>query len=342
MTTFHYGKQAATADPRDLKFSTYRTAAPLPAPPDDWGYDNVDRRRRLGHARERPVGRLRLGGRGARAHPHEHRRRPPGDLLRRGRPVRLLGRDRIRRERRRARRTTRPTGGRTSARRSATAARPGSSTRPACGTRSAPTWRSTCPGSRRATSARWPRRPTCSAPSGSASRCRRRPRPSSPSTRCGATTPGSPNVGGHYVPIVAHRRHIECVTWGRVQPMGARFAEHYIDEAWAIVNPDFLDVNGKNPEGFDMAQLMADLASSRRPAASLAVVQPGRLAAGEAGRPAERGALVQDHVHGHAREQVGEAALGCEGGQERRPRAAWAGSAARSRRRRRRRPWRAA
>ena len=71
---------------------------------------------------------------------------------------------------------------------------------------------------------------------------------------------GSPNVGGHYVPIVAHRKHIECVTWGRVQPMGDRFASHYVDEAWAIVNPDFLDVNGENPQGFDMAQLLADLA----------------------------------------------------------------------------------
>jgi hypothetical protein len=71
---------------------------------------------------------------------------------------------------------------------------------------------------------------------------------------------GSPNAGGHYVPIVAHRKHIECVTWGRVQPMGQRFVSHYVDEAWAIVNPDFLDVNGKSPQGFDMGQLQADLA----------------------------------------------------------------------------------
>jgi hypothetical protein len=72
---------------------------------------------------------------------------------------------------------------------------------------------------------------------------------------------GSPNAGGHYVPIVAHRHHIECVTWGRVQPMGDRFVSHYVDEAWAIVNPDFLDVNGQNPQGFNMSQLMADLAA---------------------------------------------------------------------------------
>ena len=129
---------------------------------------------------------------------------------------------------------------------------------------------------------------------------------------------GSPNAGGHYVPIVAHRKHIECVTWGRVQPMGDRFVSHYVDEAWAIVNPDFLDVNGKSPQGFDMAQLHG------RPGpaglAALAVVQAGRLAAGEAGRPEQRRAVVQDHVDGHALEQLGEAALGGEGRHERRRR----------------------
>ena len=41
MTTFRYGKADATRDDRDLKFARYRAAEPLPAPPDDWGYDNV-------------------------------------------------------------------------------------------------------------------------------------------------------------------------------------------------------------------------------------------------------------------------------------------------------------
>src|SRR4051812_49524299 len=41
MTTFRYGKTDATRDDRDLKFARYRTAEPLPAPPDNWGYDNV-------------------------------------------------------------------------------------------------------------------------------------------------------------------------------------------------------------------------------------------------------------------------------------------------------------
>jgi hypothetical protein len=37
MTTFRYGKADATRDDRDFKFARYRTAVPLPAPPDDWG-----------------------------------------------------------------------------------------------------------------------------------------------------------------------------------------------------------------------------------------------------------------------------------------------------------------
>jgi hypothetical protein len=42
--------------------------------------------------------------------------------------------------------------------------------------------------------------------------------------------------------------------------MGARFISHYVDEAWAILNPDFLNAAGENPQGFDIDQLRADLA----------------------------------------------------------------------------------
>jgi hypothetical protein len=42
--------------------------------------------------------------------------------------------------------------------------------------------------------------------------------------------------------------------------MGTRFLEHYVDEAWAIVSPDFLDATGQSPQGFNLAQLTADLA----------------------------------------------------------------------------------
>ncbi len=66
--------------------------------------------------------------------------------------------------------------------------------------------------------------------------------------------------GGHYIPLVAVRSHLECVTWGQIQPMTNAFYAKYCDEAWAILDPEML-VNGKSLEGFDLAALQADLAA---------------------------------------------------------------------------------
>lgn len=64
--------------------------------------------------------------------------------------------------------------------------------------------------------------------------------------------------GGHYIPLVARRTHLECVTWGQVQGMTDAFYAKYCDEAWAILSTEML-VGGKTLEGFDLAQLHADL-----------------------------------------------------------------------------------
>lgn len=64
--------------------------------------------------------------------------------------------------------------------------------------------------------------------------------------------------GGHYIPLVAVRSHLECVTWGQIQPMTNSFFSKYCDEAFAILSPEML-VSGKSLEGFDLAQLQADL-----------------------------------------------------------------------------------
>jgi hypothetical protein len=71
---------------------------------------------------------------------------------------------------------------------------------------------------------------------------------------------GPPPEGGHYIPLVASRTNLECVTWGRIQQMTPQFFKKYCDEAWAILSPDML-VAGKSLEGFDLAQLQADLAA---------------------------------------------------------------------------------
>ena len=69
---------------------------------------------------------------------------------------------------------------------------------------------------------------------------------------------GSPLEGGHYVPLVALRGDLYCVTWGKLQPLTRAFLTKYCDEAWAILSPEML-TGGKSLEGFDLAQLQADL-----------------------------------------------------------------------------------
>lgn len=260
MTTFHYGKTAATPDPRDLKFGTYRTAAPLPAPPANWGYDNVIAAGGWGMLGNDQWGDCVWAGAA-----HEH-------ILTStvaGRPATfsdagvlsdysaVTGFDPA----------AGPPGGNATDR--------GTNVRTALGYR-----RSTgivdAAGVRHKIGA-YLALDLGRIQAGDFGEVAEAAYlfgavgigfqvPQSAETefsehKMWGYVPGSPNVGGHYVPIVAHRKHLECVTWGRVQTMGDRFASHYVDEAWAIVNPDFLDVNGKNPEGFDMAQLTADLAA---------------------------------------------------------------------------------
>jgi hypothetical protein len=72
--------------------------------------------------------------------------------------------------------------------------------------------------------------------------------------------PGAEILGGHYVPCVAKRDDIDVVTWGALQQMTERFFQTYCDEAWAYVSTEDLQ-SGKDPEGFDLTQLRADLAA---------------------------------------------------------------------------------
>lgn len=69
---------------------------------------------------------------------------------------------------------------------------------------------------------------------------------------------GAQIEGGHYVPLVAKRTHLECVTWGGLQSMTAAFFEKYNDESICYVSTEALH-GGKTPEGFDAAALLADL-----------------------------------------------------------------------------------
>jgi hypothetical protein len=59
--------------------------------------------------------------------------------------------------------------------------------------------------------------------------------------------------------VVARRGGlIDVVTWGRIQPMTEAFFEEYCDEALVYLSEEYL-TGGKSPEGFNDAQLRAEL-----------------------------------------------------------------------------------
>jgi hypothetical protein len=47
----------------------------------------------------------------------------------------------------------------------------------------------------------------------------------------------------------------KVVTWGKVQPMTQAFWDKYVEEAWVVVSPEWLDATGRNPEGIDMTAM---------------------------------------------------------------------------------------
>ncbi len=51
---------------------------------------------------------------------------------------------------------------------------------------------------------------------------------------------------------------VYVITWGAVQFMDWGFWDKYVDEVWVVFDTDFL-INGESPDGFDVAQLQADL-----------------------------------------------------------------------------------
>lgn len=67
--------------------------------------------------------------------------------------------------------------------------------------------------------------------------------------------------GGHEVELIAWDGiWLYVVTWGKVQKMSVEWFRAYADEAYVKLSDDFLK-NGLSPDGFDMAQLQADLAA---------------------------------------------------------------------------------
>lgn len=71
-------------------------------------------------------------------------------------------------------------------------------------------------------------------------------------------TPGS--WGGHSVPGVGYDADgVWVVTWGKLVHATWAFIAKYSDESWAVISQDFLNAAGETPQGFNIAQLQADL-----------------------------------------------------------------------------------
>lgn len=67
-------------------------------------------------------------------------------------------------------------------------------------------------------------------------------------------------AGGHYILGVGKRNGmINVVTWGRTQLMTAAGYEQFNDETFIYLDEEKL-INGKDIDGFDLAQLVADMA----------------------------------------------------------------------------------
>ena len=75
--------------------------------------------------------------------------------------------------------------------------------------------------------------------------------------------PGSPNEGGHCVLVVGYDAdYLYVVTWGAIQKMDYNFWNTYVDEAWAIIDQDWVNTaTGKTVTGVDLQAFGAQFAA---------------------------------------------------------------------------------
>jgi hypothetical protein len=69
-------------------------------------------------------------------------------------------------------------------------------------------------------------------------------------------------AGGHDVIVPMYdlsSTELTCITWGQRQPMTWRFFQKYVEEAYALLSPDWLSANAVDPAGVNFAALQADL-----------------------------------------------------------------------------------
>lgn len=77
----------------------------------------------------------------------------------------------------------------------------------------------------------------------------------------GAGERGKPGSwGGHAVGVHQYDADgLTCITWGKRQRMSWEFWDDYVDEAHALVSPDWTQTNWQTISGLNWAQLLADV-----------------------------------------------------------------------------------
>lgn len=75
--------------------------------------------------------------------------------------------------------------------------------------------------------------------------------------------PGSPIEGGHAITLQGKDQDgtLQIVTWGTLQPMSQDFWDNYVEEAWVVISPDWLESNQETPTGLDLDGLMQEFRS---------------------------------------------------------------------------------
>lgn len=70
--------------------------------------------------------------------------------------------------------------------------------------------------------------------------------------------------GGHAIPVGYYSHstgRTRVVTWARVQDVADAWWRTYVEEAWIVVAPEWLDATGHSPEGVDLHGLGEDFAA---------------------------------------------------------------------------------
>lgn len=77
--------------------------------------------------------------------------------------------------------------------------------------------------------------------------------------------PSAQSIGGHAIALAGYdANHINLISWGAKYQMTWEFFQRTTDEAYAIIDSDWLNATGKTPLGLTSEQLIAQMQGLRR------------------------------------------------------------------------------